>query len=123
MDCDRATRLFFDATCVVAAAGSPTGGSSFLLTLCLRGLLVVIVSRPVLIEARRNIEAKLPRPALDRYRALRRRVLRSLVPVAVPLAQRRYGALVSSKDAHVLAAALEAGAAALITLAFAGRSR
>jgi predicted nucleic acid-binding protein len=116
MECDRSTRLFFDATCLVAAAGSPAGGSSFLLSLCQRGLLVAIVSRPVLIEARRNIAAKLPSLALDRYMELRRTVLRTLVPISVSLAKESYGNFVTEKDAHVLAAALEAGARVLITL-------
>lgn len=116
MDCDRATRLFFDATCIVAAAGSPLGGSSFLLSLGQRRLLVVIASRPVLIEAKRNIVAKLPGAALERYRELRRTTLGSLVPVEVSLAERQYGALVTNKDAHVVAGALRAEAAAVITL-------
>lgn len=54
MNIDRNTLLFFDASCLIAAAGSPTGGSGFLLALCARGLLRAACSQPVLVEAERN---------------------------------------------------------------------
>jgi len=39
MSLTRDSLLFFDATCLIAAAGSPTGGSGFLLSVCLAGFL------------------------------------------------------------------------------------
>lgn len=49
------TLLFFDASSLVAAAGSPTGGSAFLLLVCQKGFLRASSSQGVLIEAERNI--------------------------------------------------------------------
>jgi hypothetical protein len=59
MTIDRNTLLFFDSTCLIAAAGSPSGGSGFLLSLCARGFLKTAVSQPVLLEAQRNIQENL----------------------------------------------------------------
>lgn len=67
---DRATRVFFDVSCLIAAAGSPTGGSGFLLSVCSRRLLTGVVSQVVLLEADRNIQGKLGLAALQRYRTL-----------------------------------------------------
>jgi hypothetical protein len=66
MTFDAETRLFFDASCLIAAAGSPSGGSGFVLSLCQRSLLRGAISPPVLIEARRNVRDKLGPEALER---------------------------------------------------------
>jgi predicted nucleic acid-binding protein len=57
---DSNTLLFFDSSCLIAAAGSPTGGSGFLLSLCGRQFLKVAISQAVLLEAQRNIHALTP---------------------------------------------------------------
>ena len=62
------TLEFFDSSCLVAAAGSPTGGSSLLLAICARGFLRGVVSPGVLAEAEGNIPSNLPPPARTRYR-------------------------------------------------------
>ena len=67
MTIDRNTLVFFDASCLIAAAGSPSGGSGFLLSLCARGYLKAAVSQPVLLEAQSNIQAKLGDEAIKRY--------------------------------------------------------
>jgi hypothetical protein len=59
MSVGRQTRLFFDASCLLAAAGSPGGGSGFLLSLVDRNFLKVVVSPGVLIEAARNVRNKM----------------------------------------------------------------
>ena len=59
MTLTRDSLLFFDATCLIAAAGSPSGGSGFLLSVCQSGFLNAFSSRSVLVEAERNITAKL----------------------------------------------------------------
>lgn len=66
MRIDRSTRLVLDASCLVAAAGSPTGGSAFLLSLCQRGFLRAVVSPPVLLEARRNVQENMDAVRLER---------------------------------------------------------
>lgn len=116
MRVDSTTLLFFDASCLIAAAGSPSGGSGFLLSLCARGLLRGVVSQPVLLEAERNVLAKLSTEALERYH--RQIVLTPLTLVSLPpqTQQRRYQAIVGEKDAHVVAAALAAQASYLLTL-------
>jgi len=58
MTIDRTTLLFFDASCLIAAAGSLSGGSGFLLALCQRGLLRGAISQPVLLETERNLLKK-----------------------------------------------------------------
>jgi hypothetical protein len=59
------TLLFFDASCLIVA-GSPTGGAGFLLLLCAHRLLRGTVSQVVLLEAERNIAAKLSPQMLNR---------------------------------------------------------
>jgi hypothetical protein len=43
MTIDQTTPIFFDASCLIAAAGSPTGGSGFLLSLCEKGHLQAVI--------------------------------------------------------------------------------
>jgi predicted nucleic acid-binding protein len=112
----RQTPLFIDASCLIAAAGSPTGGSGFLLSLCPRGVLTGIVSPAALAEAERNIADKLPPEAWGRYQWMLAHVPLVLVPVPPPEAVRRWEDAVTPKDAHVFAAALAAGADYLLTL-------
>jgi hypothetical protein len=67
MTIDRNTLVFFDSSCLIAAAGSPSGGSGFLLSLCARDFLKAAVSQSVLLEAQRNIQAKLGEGSIRRY--------------------------------------------------------
>ena len=115
MSIDRLTRLFFDASCLIAAAGSPNGGSGFLLSVCARGFLKAVVSQPVLLEAERNIMEKLPR-AVARYQELLISGVFEVVPVPDTLQRRVYRGLINEKDEHVLAAAVGTRAPFLITL-------
>lgn len=115
MSIDQTTLLFFDASCLIAAAGSPTGGSGFLLSVCARGLLQAAVSQPVLLEAERNILAKLGPAAGGTYRRLV--LLTPMTLVQLPRkSHQQYRKIVGEKDEHVLAAAIEADAPFLLTL-------
>jgi predicted nucleic acid-binding protein len=108
--------LFFDSSCLIAAAGSPTGGSSLLLAICARGFLKGAVSHGVLSEAEGNILSNLQPPALSRYR---QEILATPLTVApIPSTPERETAapITGEKDAHVLASALHVGAEYLITL-------
>jgi predicted nucleic acid-binding protein len=110
------TRVFLDASVLVAAARSPSGGSALALEVCggrrFRGL----VTTRVLLEARVNIAEKFGAAELVRFyeqlAALEPEVA-SAPSVASPA---QAAALTSEKDAHVLAAALECGAGYLLTL-------
>ena len=109
-------RLFLDASVWIAAAGSRTGASALVLSLCREGVAVALASQPVLSEAERNIRKKLGREALLRfYEDLAGADPEVLEPPAATelTAQRR---IISAKDAHVIAAALKGRVETLLTL-------
>ena len=113
-------RVFLDATCWIAAAGSPSGGSSALLELSSLGsfriVTVTVTVNHVLIETERNIRDKMTDVAFDRYMA----VFSAVRPdVADNLMQDEWAhwlPLVPEKDCHVLAGAVKAKADALVSL-------
>lgn len=116
MTIDRSTLAFFDASCLIAATGSPQGGSGFLMSLCARGLLNGAVSHVVLLEAEHNIAAKMGPRALERFHQLLMDVplaLASLPAIPPEAAWQQY---VNAKDAHVVAASLAIEAPYLLTL-------
>ena len=116
MKIDRNTILFFDSSCLIAASGSPSGGSGFLLSLCARKILKGAISQPVLLEAQRNIQGKLGNSALNEFFKLLS--MTPLILASLPGAPEllRIGQLVNAKDAHVVAAAIEADTQFLLTL-------
>jgi predicted nucleic acid-binding protein len=116
MTVDRLTLLFFDASPLIAAAGSPAGGSGFLLSLCARGYLKAAVSQPVLLEAQRNIQAKLGEAAIQRFYNLLAVVPFSLTSLPDEAEFKRLEKFINRKDVHVIAAALEIHAPFLLTL-------
>src|SRR5215211_6155669 len=100
MTFDRTTLVFFDASCVMAAAGSPTGGSGFLLSLCAKGYFQAAVSGYVLAEATRNIQAKMKAGDWTQYETLLRSVPLVIAAVPAPLPAMPP---VNAKDRHVVA--------------------
>ena len=116
MTVDNETTLFFDAACLIAAAGSPTGGSSFLLSVCSRGFLSAVVSQPVLLEAERNIIDHFGPEAITRYERILATVQIRLVSTPIRSRIQLYESIAGEKDAHVVAAAILAEADYLITL-------
>jgi predicted nucleic acid-binding protein len=113
---DENTLLFFDSSCLVAAAGSHSGGSGFLLLLCARGYLKAAVSQPVLLEAQKNIQLKLGEESIRRFYNLLAVVPFSLASLPDKAEIARLELLTNKKDVHVLAAALQAQARFLLTL-------
>jgi len=113
---DRNTLVFFDSSCLIASAGSPSGGSGFLLSLCARGYLKAAVSQPVLLEAQRNIEEKLGDNALKRYHNFLAIIPFSLASLPEKAELKRLGKMINKKDVHVVAAALEVHADYLLAL-------
>lgn len=99
MAVDRSTRLFFDATCLFAAAQSSTGGSARLIRLCHLGWLSGWASQPVLVEAERAVHRKGSASALTEYERLLR--LASLQYAAIPLGPAEHYRDINPKDAHV----------------------
>lgn len=115
MPIDQTTPLFIDASCLVAAAGSPTGGSARLLLLCRQGYLLGAVSASVVREAGRNVAVEFSADAGVRFERLLRETPLIMAPFSAD-DETRAAAIVGTKDGHVLAAALAAHAAYLITL-------
>jgi predicted nucleic acid-binding protein len=116
MTIDRNTLLFFDASCLIAAAGSPAGGSGFLLSLCARGFLKAAVSQMVLLEAQRNIQTKLGDDANRHFYNLLAIVPFSLASVPDRPKLERLVKFINKKDVHVIASALEVQAHFLLAL-------
>jgi len=113
---NQTTLLFFDSSCLIAAAGSPTGGSSLLLALCARGLLRGAVSHAVLAEAEGNILTNLTPPALTRYRQEILAIPYVFAPVPSAPERETVEPITGEKDAHVAASAVSVGAHFLLTL-------
>lgn len=109
-------KLFLDASVLIAAAASPTGGSALVMEFCKAGKASPLVSRLVLIEAERNIRRKFEESVLIQCYDM----LAELEPHVLPTpAQREIetaAEVIRSKDAHVLAAARNGEASHLITL-------
>jgi len=110
------TIVFFNSSCLIAASGSPTGGSSVVLAICARGFLRGAVSPAVLAEAEGNIITNLPQPALTRYRQEILSLPLIVAPTPSTAEREAVASITGEKDAHVLAAALSVRAAFLLTL-------
>ena len=111
-----APHLFLDASVWVAAAGSQTGGSALVLALCRHGKVKCKSSRLVLLEAERNIQAKLGQAALLRfYQELASLDLDSVATLTDEEIARQTQ-FIDPKDAHVLAAAIKGKVDFLLTL-------
>jgi predicted nucleic acid-binding protein len=115
MNIDQTTQVFFDATCLFAAAHSPTGGSAYIVLVCSNGYLQAVVSPEVLIEAERNLLDKSTAEAFFRYRQLVASTPLQLIAAPDEPAVRQYEPTFF-EDAHVVASALDARAQYLITL-------
>lgn len=113
---DRQPLVFFDASVLVAASRSPSGGSALAIEVCSGRRFRGVVTARVLMEARTNIAAKFGDTELLRFY----RQLAGLEPeIAQPPSADRVAEctpITTSKDAHVLAAALDCRADILLTL-------
>lgn len=110
------TLLFLDASCLIAAAGTPTGGSGLLLSLCVRRLLRGAVSQAVLLEAEGNIQSRLRPQALSAYHDLLQMAHLSMAPIPPVPPTSAWLQEVNAKDVHVVAATLAAKAPYVLTL-------
>ncbi len=107
-------KVFLDSSALIAGVASSKGAAREVLRLAEIRLIEAIVSRQVVVEADRNITAKLPE-WLDDFRAY----VETLAPVLIedPSARdvKRYSLLIDPGDAPILAAASAAEADYLIT--------
>jgi len=110
-------RVFVDASVFVAAAHSSTGGSSLVLqVLSVHPSYCGVVSRLVLLEAERSIEAKFGEADLARFYKLLADLDPEMAPTPSARSLSEASTLVGEGDAHVLAAALAAKCVFLVTL-------
>ena len=107
------TRVFIDASVFFAAIYSPSGSARDLLRLAMEGKVNLVISQNILEEVERNILKKAPQ-ASGYYHALLATL--ALEMVSAP-AQAAVDAVeyVAEKDAHVIAAAIEAKPDYLVT--------
>ena len=107
-------RVFLDTSALIAGIASSKGAAREVLRLAEIGLIEIFVSRQVIVEADRNMEAKLPE-MLNEYRAF----IENLSPVLVddphPREIRKYLSIINSDDAPILAAAVSSGVNYLVT--------
>jgi predicted nucleic acid-binding protein len=110
------TLVFLDASVLVAASHSPSGGSAVSIEVCQGRRFRAVVTSLVLLEARTNIAKKFGAEELVRFYQQLAAMQPEIVP-APPVKQVAECALLTTeKDAHVLAAALACRASYLLTL-------
>jgi len=102
MAINRETSLFFDASVLVAASHSPTGGSALVLAACQVGGFQACTTSAVLIESERTLEVS-PKRSSDRFHELLASIPWKLLPVPPEAVIERYTQHVDPKDAQVLA--------------------
>jgi predicted nucleic acid-binding protein len=112
---DPSTLLFFDASCLIAAAASPAG-AGFLWGLCERGFLQAAVSQAVLSEAASNLASKFDSSCLERHQRQLRTCAPRIAPIPLLDRQPHVYPQINSKDKHVVAAALAVRADVILTL-------
>ena len=107
-------KVFIDASVILAALGSVTGGSSEILKLIKKGIVVGITSGAVLEEVLRNS---------GKIKVFEGEVIKfisgsSLQVLPAPASEdvEKYFSDVAGKDAHIVAAAINCGADIVITL-------
>lgn len=107
-------KVFLDTSALIAGIVSSKGAARAVLQLAEIGLIELIVSRQVIVEADRNIEEKLPE-MLSEYREF----IKLLEPVLVddPRGKdvAKYLTVINPDDAPILASAVISGADFLIT--------
>ncbi len=106
--------IFLDTSALIAGIASSKGAAREVLRLAEIGMVKIYVSKQVIVEADRNIEAKLPE-LLKEYRAF----VNALAPVLVDDPDmkdfNRYSSVINSDDAPILAAAVSSGVHYLVT--------
>lgn len=107
-------RAFLDTSALIAGLLSPTGSAHEVLRLFEIGVVKLIVSRQVLVEADRNLTAKLPQ-LLDAYHEFLHHLDPEVVEDPSHEAISRAREVIHHADALILAAASAAGIDYLIT--------
>ena len=109
------TRIFADANILIASADSRQTASRAVLLMAEIGLFTLVVSRQVLDEAERNIRAKLPRALLNFAEQMSYLNL-EILPDPTLADSAKWEAIIETKDAPILAAAVTANVDRILTL-------
>jgi len=108
-------KVFIDTNVLIAGLNSVTGASATLLDLCEAGVIQMVVSRQVLIEADRNVAAKFPQ-LVDRFHQFMHTLAPLMVEDPTLASMEKAATVVDRKDAPILAAAQNANVDFLIRL-------
>jgi predicted nucleic acid-binding protein len=108
-------RVFLDTSALLAGLASPWGAGNAILGLAEAGLLTLVVSEQVLVEAERNLKEKLPNAVPEYERFLNTSTLERITnPSTADVAKAKE--IIHPKDASILAAAKNAQVDYLVTL-------
>lgn len=110
----RRWRVFLDTSALIAGIVSATGAAREVLRLCEAGVVDLMISRQVLVEADRNISEKLPAFVSD-FRDWMNRMSPLLVEEPSKKEVVDAAQIIHAKDAPILAAAMNAEADYLIS--------
>lgn len=108
--------VFIDASVFIAAAASESGGSALVLEICQGARYRALCSQRVLMEAQVNLRGKFSDDTLARFYRLLAALSAVVVPPCTVEDEAHYFALISRKDAHVIASAVQGEAAFLVSL-------
>ena len=108
-------RVFLDTSALLAGLASPRGASNAILALAEAGLLTLVVSEQVLVEAERNLQEKL-RKAIPEYRRFLAACSVTTIPDPSAADVANAEAIIHTKDAPILRAAMDAQVDYLVTL-------
>lgn len=108
-------RVFLDASVVFSASYSEKGASRDVIRRAIRGELMIVVSRYVLEEVRRNLEEKAPR-ALGAYQEFVTLVSPEIARDPSPSELKEAASYINLKDAPIIAAGINADVDYLVTL-------
>lgn len=111
-----APKVFIDSSVLVAAVGSPSGGSARVLRLAKGDKIKLCVTLEVLRETRLNIAEKFSREKLVRFLMEVKFAKIKIVPEPTEKEISRWEPLTVPKDTHVLAGAIKAKADVLVSL-------
>lgn len=111
---NQASKVFLDTSALIAGIVSSRGAAREVLRLAEAGLIDLIISKQVIVEADRNIESKLPELLAD-YREYVKILSPVLVDDPPPKEVRKYASLINPDDAPILTAAVLSKAEYLIT--------
>jgi predicted nucleic acid-binding protein len=108
-------KVFVDTSVLISGLASSTGASGAVLDLCEAEVIQMVLSRQVIVEADRNLMAKLPR-LINRFRHFIDDLRPLMIDDPSPGLMKKAASVVGLKDASILAAAREGKVDFLITL-------